>query len=143
MSDLTLEHAAPEASEVSAALASAGSVALVLKRAEQAVRERVQPLLDESGLSLEHWRILAVLHDQPGLPMSPLAEGAVVPAATLTRHVDKLVELGLVVRRIDPADRRRAVTALAPRGATYVARLRDAEREAEQSVLAAIVPNWK
>lgn len=141
MSDLTLTSAA--AGEAAAALAAAGSVAIVLKRAEQLVRERLQPLLDEHGLSLEHWRILAVLHEQPGLPMSPLADAAVVPAATLTRHVDKLVELGLVVRRVDPVDRRRAVTALAPRGTSYVARLREQERSVERDALAEIVPNWK
>lgn len=149
MSDLALERPSSPAATSStraatraaATLAAAPSVALLLKQAEQRVREVVRPALDEHGLSLEHWRILAVLHDQPGLPMSPLAEAAVVPAATLTRHVDKLVELGLVVRRVDPVDRRRAVTALAPRGTAYVRRLRDLERLAESEILAQLFPS--
>ena len=37
---------------------------------------------------------MAVLHVEPGQPMSILAEAAVLPAASLTRHVDKLVERG-------------------------------------------------
>lgn len=114
--------------------ASSASLALVLKRAEQLVRVAVQPVLAESGLGLEHWRILAALEAQPGLPMSLLGEAAVVPAASLTRHVDKLVEVNLVVRRIDPDDRRRTVTGLSARGVAYVTRLRVVEASAQGAV---------
>lgn len=94
-----------------------------LRQEEADLRARVQPLLDEHGLLPEHWRILAVVDDHPGITMTSLATSAVVAAASLTRHVDRLVELALVVRRIDPADRRRAVLALSPRGADLAARL--------------------
>ena len=103
-------------------------IRLVRLRQEEAdLRARVQPLLDEHGLLPEHWRILAVVDDHPGITMTSLATSAVVTAASLTRHVDRLVELALVVRRIDPADRRRAVLALSPRGADLAARLLAAE----------------
>ncbi|KRA28141.1 MULTISPECIES: MarR family winged helix-turn-helix transcriptional regulator [unclassified Nocardioides] len=104
------------------------SVAVRIRQAEAAVREALQPLLDEHGLTLEHWRIIAVIDDEPGLGMSEVAVAAVVPAASLTRHMDRLVERGLVVRRADPEDGRRAVVALSPRGQTYAARVRDVER---------------
>lgn len=102
-------------------------LSLLLKHAEQAVRQRLQPVLDQHGLSYDHWRILAVLELQPGLTMSTIADAAVVPAATLTRLVDRLTELALVVRRIDRADKRRAVVALSPRGAQVAAEVRAAE----------------
>ena len=98
-----------------------------LRQEEADLRARVQPLLDEHGLLTEHWRILAVVDDHPGITMTSLATSAVVAAASLTRHVDRLVELALVVRRIDPADRRRAVLALSPRGTDLAARLLAAE----------------
>ncbi|MCD4524812.1 MarR family winged helix-turn-helix transcriptional regulator [Nocardioides sp. cx-173] len=110
-----------------ATAAQTGSIAVQLRRAEAAVRERLQPVLDEHGLSLEHWRILAVVEDTPGLGMSDVGAEAVVPAASMTRHMDKLVEHGLVVRRVDPADRRRAVVALSARGQRLAGRLRRAE----------------
>ncbi|WP_427893376.1 MarR family winged helix-turn-helix transcriptional regulator [Kribbella sp. GL6] len=91
----------------------------------------LQPLLDEFGLTIEQWRIMAALRAEPGQPMSVLAESAVLPAASLTRHVDKLVERGLVLRRIHPDDKRRIVAALSPVGGTVAERLGGVQRELE------------
>ncbi|TDO51120.1 DNA-binding MarR family transcriptional regulator [Kribbella sp. VKM Ac-2571] len=107
---------------------------LVLKRIERQLELGLQPLLDEFGLTIEQWRIMAALHEEPGQPMSMLAESAVLPAASLTRHVDKLVERGLVLRRIHPDDKRRIVTALSPVGGTVADRLASAQRELEAEV---------
>ncbi|MCX6401070.1 MAG: MarR family transcriptional regulator [Propionibacteriales bacterium] len=115
-------------SRVTTQHALTSSIAVQVRQVEAAVRDALQPLLGEHGLTLEHWRILAVIDDEPGLGMSEIATAAVVPAASLTRHMDRLVERGLVVRRADPADGRRAVVALSPRGQSYAARLRAAER---------------
>ena len=112
-------------------------MALQLKRAEQALRRRLQPLLAEHDITFEHWQVLAALQETPGLRMSDLAEAAVLPPATLTRYVDRLVERALLVRRIDAEDRRIAVIALSPVGETLVARIQAAEERAlpEASVL--------
>lgn len=99
-----------------------------VRQIEATVRDALQPVLDEHRLTLEHWRILAVIDDDPGLGMSEVATAAVVPAASMTRHTDRLVERGLVVRRADPQDGRRAVVALSPRGQVYADRLRTIER---------------
>ena len=109
----------------------ASSLLLVLKRIERQLELGLQPLLDEFGLTIEQWRIMAALHEEPGQPMSVLAESAVLPAASLTRHVDKLVERGLVLRRIHPEDKRRIVTALSPVGGTVADRLAAAQRSLE------------
>ncbi|TCC07259.1 MarR family winged helix-turn-helix transcriptional regulator [Kribbella soli] len=104
---------------------------LLLKRIERQLELGLQPLLDEFGLTIEQWRVMAALHEEPGQPMSVLAESAVLPAASLTRHVDKLVERGLVLRRIHPDDKRRIVTALSPVGGTVADRLGTVQRELE------------
>ncbi|WP_300406399.1 MarR family transcriptional regulator [Nocardioides sp.] len=114
------------------AQAVAPSLALLLKQGETRIRLGLQPLLDEVGLALEHWQIMSVLHHAPGLRMTALAEAAVVPAATLTRHVDKLVELGLVVRRVDPSDKRRVAAALSPRGQELATRISAGEADLER-----------
>lgn len=103
------------------------SLAVQVRQVEARLRRVLQPLLDEHGLAMDHWRIVAVVGDRPGLGMGEISELAVVPAASLTRHVDKLVERGIVVRRADPGDGRRSVVALSPRGEEYAARLRAAE----------------
>ena len=107
------------------------SLLLLLKQAERRIELGLQPVLDEFGLSIEQWRVMLALHEEPGQPMSVLAEAAVLPAASLTRHMDKLVERGLVLRRIHPDDKRRIVTALSPVGATVADRIAAAQRGLE------------
>lgn len=107
------------------------SEALRLKRAERALRRRLQPLLAEHDITFEHWQVLAALEETPGLRMSDLAEAAVLPPATLTRYVDRLVERALVVRRVDAEDRRIAVIALSQPGEALVVRIQVAEERAQ------------
>jgi DNA-binding MarR family transcriptional regulator len=110
------------------------SLLLLLRQAERRIELGLLSQLDEFALTIEQWRIMSALHEEPGQPMSALAGAAVLPAATLTRHVDRLVERGLVLRRIHPDDKRRIVTALSPVGSTVADRLRAAERELEIDV---------
>lgn len=110
------------------------SLLLLLKQAERRIELGLLPELDEFELTIEQWRVMSALHEEPGLPMTTLAETAVLPPASLTRHVDKLVERGLVLRRIHPEDKRRIVTALSPVGATVAVRLRAAERRVERAL---------
>jgi DNA-binding MarR family transcriptional regulator len=111
------------------------SLLLLLKQAERRIEVGLLPQLDEFALTIEQWRVMSALHAEPGQPMSALAEAAVLPAASLTRHVDKLVERGMVLRRIHSSDRRRIVTALSPVGSTVADRLKAAERELEADAL--------
>jgi DNA-binding MarR family transcriptional regulator len=111
------------------------SLLLLLKQSERRIEQRLLPFLDEFELTLEHWRVMSALLDDPGQPMSTLAEAAVLPAASLTRHVDRLVERALVLRRIHPDDRRRVVTALSPVGATVAERIRARELQIEAAII--------
>lgn len=107
------------------------SLTLRLKQAEHALRRSLEHDLDAEGITFEHWQVLAALIEQPGLRMTELAGASVLPAATLTRHVDRLVERAFVIRRIDPDDKRRAVVALSSRGEQLAQRLRQLESRVE------------
>jgi len=115
-----------------------GSLVVLLRYCENKVRQRLQPILEEAGLSPEHWRVMALLHEQPGLGASAIAKGAVLPSASVTRHVDKLVDLGMVVRRVDAADKRRVVLALSARGHEHAERLLAEERAVEDTIAAGL-----
>ena len=118
------------------------SLLLLLKQAERRIELGLLPELDEFELTIEQWRVMSALYEEPGLPMTTLAEVAVLPPASLTRHVDKLVERGLVLRRTHPEDKRRVVTALSPVGTTVADRLRAAEQRVERALdLARLLPD--
>lgn len=88
----------------------------LLTRAERLAVRRVQSVLDEFDCSVEAWRVLGLLSDGQGHNMTALADHAFLPAPSLTKLVDQLVEQNLVYRRVDPADRRRVLAHLTPRG---------------------------
>lgn len=88
----------------------------LLTRAERLAVRRLQSVLDEFDCSVEAWRVLDLLSDGQGHNMTSLADHAFLPAPSLTKLVDQLVDQNLVYRRVDPADRRRVLAHLTPRG---------------------------
>ncbi|MFF4054433.1 MarR family winged helix-turn-helix transcriptional regulator [Streptomyces sp. NPDC001668] len=88
----------------------------LLTRAERLAVRRVQSVLDEFDCSVEAWRVLDLLSDGQGHNMTALADHAFLPAPSLTKLVDQLVDQNWVYRRVDPADRRRVLAHLTPRG---------------------------
>jgi MarR family transcriptional regulator, organic hydroperoxide resistance regulator len=88
----------------------------LLSQSEQRVARRIERVLGPASLTLEQWRVLSLLTDGDGHPMSEIATHAMVPPPTMTKLVDKLVDRALVYRRVDDADRRRILVFLSARG---------------------------
>lgn len=80
-------------------------------------------LLDSEVGSIEGWRVLGSLRGGDGFTMSDIAAAMSVAPPTLTRIVDKLVDGGFVVRRVDAMDRRRVLVYLSSKGKTKVRKL--------------------
>ena len=91
-------------------------LAQALSRAERSVTGRLAAVLEREGCSVEQWRILVLLADGDGHPMSEIAEFALVPAPSLTRMVDRMATDGLVHRTVDARDRRRVLVHLTRQG---------------------------
>ena len=91
-------------------------LAQALSRAERGVTGRLSEALERAGCSVEQWRILLLLADGEGHPMSEIAEFALMPAPSLTRMVDRMATDGLVHRTIDARDRRRVLVHLTREG---------------------------
>ena len=72
---------------------------------------------NRTGLTLTQLRILRSLRDGP-VPAGLLAEQANISPPSLTRVLTRLEELGLVVRQVDPVDRRRIDVALTRESST-------------------------
>ena len=91
-------------------------LASLLARVTHRLNRETEAILGGSGLSLEQWRVLDLLADRDGHPMSEIAAHVMVPPPTLTKIVDRLVDNALVHRRVDETDRRRVLVLATDRG---------------------------
>lgn len=73
-------------------------------------------VLAELGLTIPKWRILSILNRLGEASMGLVADFCAIDRTTLTRTVDQLVEVGIVLRREDPLDRRQTLMSLTPTG---------------------------
>ena len=79
----------------------------------------------ELGVTARQATLLNLVERRPNVTTSELAavEGVSVPS--MSRHVDRLDELGLVTRARSTADRRRVALALTPRGVEILNAVRE------------------
>jgi DNA-binding MarR family transcriptional regulator len=68
------------------------------------------------GLTLARWKVLSVIGFFSSLSSTEVSRHTSLGADKISRTVDQLVQLGFVVRRTDPSDRRRVVLSLSAKG---------------------------
>jgi DNA-binding MarR family transcriptional regulator len=95
----------------------------LLSYAENRAARRLAAAWDGEDCSIEQWRVLALLADGHGHPMTELADFALLPAPTATKLADRMVADTLIYRRADPNDRRRVLVYLTERGRELHTRL--------------------
>jgi DNA-binding MarR family transcriptional regulator len=113
-------------------------LAQLLSQAERGVTRQLARVLEEERCTVEQWRTLVLLMDGVSHPMSEIAEFALLPAASLTRLIDRMVADNLAYRKADPQDRRRVLVHISPRGRALQRRL---AAHIEESILAEADPN--
>jgi MarR family transcriptional regulator for hemolysin len=101
-------------------------IGLRLARSAKAVSRAFADALAEVGGSLPMWLILTRLQADEWPAQLELARALGIEGPTLTRHLDGLERLGLVVRRRDPDDRRAVRVELTEAGEARHAELRTA-----------------
>jgi DNA-binding MarR family transcriptional regulator len=79
----------------------------------------------EEAVSLDQWRTLRALSASEGRTMGELSERLQIPAASVTRIVDGLVDRALVFRHGSAMDRRRVEVLLSDAGGALLVRLED------------------
>jgi DNA-binding MarR family transcriptional regulator len=73
-------------------------------------------ILQQSGLTPGHLKVLMLLSSGEAMPMGSLAQGLSCDASTMTWLIDRLEERGLVERKGLPADRRVKTVVLTAQG---------------------------
>ena len=112
------------------------STAFLLKRLGFAAKSRSLDEYERFGLSPYHHAILALLEGSAPETQAEIADGLGYDRGTLVGLLDELEERGLVVRRRDPADRRRHIVELTADGKRALAKLRALAGRLEDEFLA-------
>lgn len=73
-------------------------------------------MLHEHALTEQQWRVLRVLMEQEEISVTALAREAVILPPSLSRILRGLVDKGLVKRRAQRADQRRALVMITTKG---------------------------
>ncbi|WP_214365844.1 MarR family winged helix-turn-helix transcriptional regulator [Pseudonocardia sp. H11422] len=99
---------------------------------------QLEGVLSHDGLSLDQWRVVDLLADGQGRPMTEIAGQIVVPGPTLTKIVDRLVDAALVYRLVDDSDRRRVLVFLSDHGRRLHDRLAAEVTHVEAEILSVL-----
>ena len=90
------------------------------------------------GLTIQQWRVIAVLGPESALSASEIADRSVMDKVSVSRAVARLVDDGRLLRTIDPDDRRRSVLRLSRRGRVIYERIIPLARAYERDLLRAL-----
>jgi MarR family transcriptional regulator, organic hydroperoxide resistance regulator len=115
-------------------------LAALLARASSLISDEFHATLARKKIPALQWRVLACLYDGP-LPVGDLGRLILAKQPTVSKLIDRMEALALVVRREDPASRRRTLVALTPGGAKLAAELIALALEHEASVLLPFSPD--
>jgi DNA-binding MarR family transcriptional regulator len=111
----------------------------LLALASAAASDGFHAFVRSRGLRVPEWRVLACLHDCDGTMITRLAAQALMEQSAMTRVIERMEERGLVARRSDPRDRRRARVHLTPEGRVLAGDL-VARAQADDAELMAMLP---
>ncbi len=89
-------------------------------------------------ITMPQAKVLYLVRVPGSIPMSDLVARLGVTVPTVTGIVDHLVERGLVVRRVTPADRRRVVIEITPAGVDLIDGLRELNATQLRGLLAVL-----
>jgi homoprotocatechuate degradation regulator HpaR len=89
---------------------------MLLLAAREAVTHRFRHHSKSHGLTEQQWRIIRALAEVESIEIIALSAMCRIHSASLSRILPKLGKAGLISRSSDPADHRRVIVSLSPRG---------------------------
>tara|TARA_B100001939_G_scaffold317850_2_gene304801 strand:- start:5740 stop:6207 length:468 start_codon:yes stop_codon:yes gene_type:complete len=93
-----------------------GFIPYVMYRITNRLNMDLQNDLRPLKINVSRWRVLAALNARDGRSMGELCHYTMMEQSSISRVVDKMVEEGLVVRRVQEQDNRYILVYLTPKG---------------------------
>jgi MarR family transcriptional regulator, organic hydroperoxide resistance regulator len=129
-------HAQPAAA--TGATAQPADLTWLLHRAAQHMRAALDQVARAEGLAgARDWIVLSALIAEPGRTQLALGHALGLDKTTLTSLLDRLETEGLIIRRLDPRDRRARIPEITTTGRKTQARVTRARDHAEAELLKA------
>lgn len=107
----------------------------LLAQASHLISTEFHRIVNENGLGVSEWRVLATLAGSDALSSGRLEQIAMIKQSTLSRLLDRMQAAGYVRRLDHDGDRRITLVAITPAGNRLVQRLIPLARAHEQRVL--------
>lgn len=114
---------------------SGSACGLLILRLARASGRRLAEALDGLGMRGHEFAVLHQLSESGRLSQQALSEGLRIHPSNLVGLLDTLEEDGLIARARDPADRRRRLVELTPRGRRRLEVAKRAALDAERDLL--------
>jgi homoprotocatechuate degradation regulator HpaR len=92
------------------------SLPMLLLWAREAVMQRFRPSIYAHNLTDQQWRVIRALAEVDSLEIHALGKSCCIHPASLSRILPNLSKRGLISRRSNAADQRRAVISITPKG---------------------------
>lgn len=106
-------------------------------------RKRATAELDQhqAGINLDQWIVLKLISEHNGTSQVEIAALAVKDAPGTTRIIDQLLRQNLVVKQLDPDDRRRYMLFVTDKGKALIERMLPVVRGYRQDFLRGFTPD--
>jgi len=132
-------HAEPSAP--AGKLSQPADLTWLLHRAAQRMRAALDQVAQAQGLTgVRDWIVLSALIAQPGRTQLALGHALGLDKTTLTSLLDRLETGGLIIRSLDPHDRRARIPQVTTAGRRTQARVTRARDHAEAELLKTFSP---
>ncbi|WP_255938730.1 MarR family winged helix-turn-helix transcriptional regulator [Kordiimonas sp. SCSIO 12610] len=89
-------------------------LSVLSNRISRAIADRYE---EQFQISLPEWRVVAVLGDTPDISAGSVAQKTAMDKVAVSRAVNKLLESGLLIRKMSNEDKRRSILSLSEKGA--------------------------
>lgn len=108
---------------------------VVLSRAFQSIRKRVEENIKELGLNPTEFAVLELIYSKGDQPIQKIGDKVLIASSSITYVVDKLEKKGLLQRKPCPNDRRVTFAVITDKGQTFMEEAFPKHQEAIHEIL--------
>ncbi|TGA96735.1 MarR family transcriptional regulator [Sporolactobacillus shoreae] len=116
---------------------------VVLTRAEQSIRKRIEENIKSYGLNLTEFGVLELLYHKGDQPIQKIGSKILIASSSTTYVIDQLEKKKLLKRKPCPTDRRVTFAALTDDGTDLMKNIFPQHRNAVDQILGGLNPSEK